>query len=78
MEFVLLGSIGLTEIIVLLLALVIIVLVVIAIVAGIRRVFKPQSIESKLKRAKKMLDDKLLTEEEYETMKAQIIKESKI
>jgi hypothetical protein len=71
MKPIILGQIGATEIL-------IVLFLIVAIVLFIMRASYRKRAGSKLKRAKKMFDAKLITGEEYETMKARIIKESKI
>lgn len=71
MNRLILGALGATEI---LLVFFLIALIVLPIVL----IMKSRTIESKLKRAKKMLDKKLISPEEYDKMKAKLIEKSKI
>ena len=71
MKAIILLALGPTEI---LLVFFILILIVFAIIT----LLKSRTIESKLKRAKKMLDKQLITPEEYEKMKAKLIEEGKI
>ncbi len=60
------------------LILIVLIAIVYGIYKGLYKIFGKESIESKLKTAKKMHDKKLITTEQYEAMKERIIKESEI
>jgi hypothetical protein len=71
MKIFILCALGPTEI---LLVFFLIALIVLPIVL----IMKSRTIESKLKRAKKMYDKQLISLEEYDKMKAKLIEKSKI
>jgi hypothetical protein len=74
MKTILLAEIGFTEILIIIVALTLLYLLF----RFIYKAFTGNNIESKLKEAKKLYDKKLISEQEYEDMKARLIKDSKI